>query len=305
MGDLQLPSLAELRASALFQYGESRLSVSNIVGDVRKIHQKSQFRGALFQVASQFNVLEMVSPGVSPEVGVSGYAFDRTQGPACAIAAGAATIYRNYLFPLAGGLGQTADRQINTLADLSQALGTSLATDAGDLLPMKNGYALPKKSNLERINSVLSAMTEAELEDLKGKLRIGFHRDVEVTDVQAEKPLIVSQAFCSALPVAYSEISVDVWEPFARLVLEAAYEATLWAGLINHARGGSNKVLLTRLGGGAFGNRDSWIDDAIGKCLEQFRDSGLEVVFVSSRSTPRSMIDLAEKHGGRQVQPDF
>jgi hypothetical protein len=34
------------------------------------------------------------------------------------LAAGAATIYRNYLVPLAGGRGQRAERQINTLAAL-------------------------------------------------------------------------------------------------------------------------------------------------------------------------------------------
>ena len=33
----------------------------------------------------------------------------------------------------------------------------------------------------------------------------------------------------------------ELWQPFARLVLEAAYEATLLAGVINAARpGGSN-----------------------------------------------------------------
>ncbi|WP_170339687.1 hypothetical protein [Ruegeria arenilitoris] len=298
VGDLQLPSLAELRSSGLLQHKNKCLSVSNISGDIRQIHQKSRFEGALFQVASQFNALEMVSPSVSPQDGVSGYAFDRTQGPACAIAAGAATIYRNYLHPVGGGIGQTGNRQINCLADLALALGSLLKTDADNLLPMKNGYALPSNSSLKRISALLSAMTQSELDDLKGRLRIGLHSDVEVTDVQAEKPFLVSQAFCSALPVAYSRISAQIWEPFARLVLEAAYEATLWAGLINSTRGISNIVLLTRLGGGAFGNRDDWIDEAMEKSLRLFCNSGLEVVFVSFGSIPKSMIDLAEKYGG-------
>ncbi|MCK5683507.1 hypothetical protein KAJ27_05280 [bacterium] len=50
----------------------------------------------MFQVASQFNLLEMVSPGVTPEEGVGRYEHDHTQGPACAIACGVGTIYRNY-----------------------------------------------------------------------------------------------------------------------------------------------------------------------------------------------------------------
>ena len=45
-------------------------------------------------MASQFNLLEMTGPEITPEDGVTRYAHDRTQGPACAIAAGAATVYR-------------------------------------------------------------------------------------------------------------------------------------------------------------------------------------------------------------------
>ena len=40
---------------------------------------------------------------MTPEHGVTRYQHDRTQGPACAIAAGAATIYRNYFAPVGGG----------------------------------------------------------------------------------------------------------------------------------------------------------------------------------------------------------
>ena len=80
------------------------------------MHQASEYSGALFQVASQFNALEMTGFEVTPEHGVTRYMHDRTQGPACAIAAGAATIYRNYFVPLAGGVGQTAQRQLNGLA---------------------------------------------------------------------------------------------------------------------------------------------------------------------------------------------
>jgi hypothetical protein len=66
------------------------------------MHQSPKNAGALFQVASQFNLLEMVLPRVTPEHGVTRYAHDHTQGPACAIAAGAATIYRNYFVPVDG-----------------------------------------------------------------------------------------------------------------------------------------------------------------------------------------------------------
>jgi hypothetical protein len=41
--------------------------VSVVTGDVRRMHQSRENAGALFQVASQFNLLEMVSQTVTPE----------------------------------------------------------------------------------------------------------------------------------------------------------------------------------------------------------------------------------------------
>ena len=77
----------------------------------------------------------------------------------------------------------------------------------------------------------------------------------------------VSQAFCSALPVAYTRVPKAVWREFATLVLEAAYEATILEGALNAARGASNVVLLTLLGGGAFGNDIEWIFAAIRRAV--------------------------------------
>jgi hypothetical protein len=55
-----------------------RLKVSVVRGDVRQMHQAPENAGALFQVASQFNLLEMVSPRVTPEDGITRYQHDRT-----------------------------------------------------------------------------------------------------------------------------------------------------------------------------------------------------------------------------------
>jgi hypothetical protein len=93
IGELELVSLRSLRervASGARLPG--RLMVRNISGDVRSMHLLPEYAGALFQVASQFNLLEMMSPHVRPEDGVTRYQHDRTQGPACAIAAGAGTM---------------------------------------------------------------------------------------------------------------------------------------------------------------------------------------------------------------------
>lgn len=78
---------------------------------------------------------------------------------------------------------------------------------------------------------------------------------LQVTDTAGPKRPLVSHAFCSALPVAKGDHHADHWAPFGRLVLEAAYEATLWSAALNARRGGSNVGPLTLLCGGAFGNR--------------------------------------------------
>ena len=123
-------------------------------------------------------------------------------------------------------------------------------------------------------------LRQTEKDQFRGKLRIGLHRDVEVTD--AARPLpVVSQAFCSALPVAYGEVPARHWGAFAKLVLEAAYEATLWATVLNAQRGGSRSVLLTSLGGGAFGNDESWIEAALTRALQLARAFELDVRLVS------------------------
>jgi hypothetical protein len=97
IGELELVLLHTLRKrSRSAEARPGRLKLSVVTGDVRQMHRRRENAGALFQVASQFNLLEMVSPSVTPEDGVTRYQHDPTQGPACAIAAGAATIYPNY-----------------------------------------------------------------------------------------------------------------------------------------------------------------------------------------------------------------
>ena len=98
VGTFACPSLAELRddpdVSAARGKGTLRLSVQS--GDVAEFHADPRNARATFQAASQFNCLEFVGPEVTPEDGVTGYSSDRTQGPACSIACGPATVYRNY-----------------------------------------------------------------------------------------------------------------------------------------------------------------------------------------------------------------
>jgi hypothetical protein len=281
VGTFELVSLQELRhraAAATIPQGHLRSSF--VTGDIRDLHRMPAYAGALIQVASQFNCLEMISPEITPEDGVANYQYDPTQGPACSIAAGAATIYRNYFVSIGGSKGQTRDCQLDGLADLGKALSTALDLPLADIWSMTNGYALCTKSGLGAISEYLASLDLAQLNQLSGRLRIGLHLDVQVTDGFGGPTQTVSQAFCSALPVAYSSIDVDIWAPFARFVLEAAYEATFLAAVLNQVRGGSPIVLLTHLGGGAFGNDSQWIEDAILRSLDLFARFDLDVQFV-------------------------
>ncbi len=296
IGELELVSLQALRERVKSAGGlPGRLKVSVVTGDVRQLHQSPENAGALFQVASQFNLLEMTGPEVSPEDGVTRYQHDRTQGPACAIAAGAATIYRNYFAPVDGKDGQTAERQFDGLADLGEALGEALNKPVKALWKMQNGYALCSRAGLDTIADHLWKLEPAQVDILRGKMCIGVHRDVEVTDAAGEHRPLVSQAFCSALPVAYTRVSPSHWEAFASLVLEAAYEATMWAAVLNARRGASNAVLLTQLGGGAFGNRDEWIQAAMRRALEMMLGFALDVRLVSFGTPSRAILQIAEE----------
>lgn len=283
VGELEMPSLADLRQRAGVVAGRpgAQAKLSTLQGDVRRLHGQPLNSQALFQVASQFNLLEMATPDLTPEDGVTGYQDDRTQGPACAIAAGAATIYRNYLVPLAGGIGQTRERQIDCLAGIGQALGGQ----GHKLWEMRNGYALCSQAGLAAIDARMAAMSADELDQLRGLLRIGLHWDVEVTEAPAPGQR-VSQALCSALPVAYSDVAPKRWERFATLVLEAAYEATLLAAVLNRERTGCPTVFLTSLGGGAFGNPPQWIEAALAHALQAVGGFDLDVRVVSFGSGP-------------------
>ena len=113
----------------------------------------------------------------------------------------------------------------------------------------------------------------------------------------ARTDLIVSQAFCSALPVSYTRVPSARWQAFATLVLEGAYEATIWAAVLNAQRSGSNVLFLTQLGGGAFGNETPWIHYAIQRALRMVQGVDLDVRLVSYGAPDASLVRLVEEYG--------
>ncbi len=277
-GSLETPSLGDLRDRVRnYDVAVGNISVREVIADVQHLHVDKVNAGSLFQVASQFNLLEMVSPNISPEQGVGKYEYDLTQGPACAIAAGAGTIYRNYFAPINGKLGQSADNQIDCLSDL----GVGLGNYDNRLWEMTNGYALASEKGLIEITNKIKSSSEAEIDDLRKLLRIGVQWNTEVT--LGDSRHTVSQVYCSALPVAYSQHSSDLWSEFAQLVLEATYEATVCSGILNAVNNGNKTLFLTLIGGGAFGNKIEWIINALQRSLEIYKHVDLDVAIVSYR----------------------
>ena len=115
-------------------------------------------------------------------------------------------------------------------------------------------------SNEEALERLTGVLQRADREELMGLVKIGWHQDTEVTFSSRFVPtavsdlggrVIVTQTYCSALSCAYSGVDNSHWEAFARLVLNANYEATLWAAVIKNMQDGScEEVFLTLLGGG-------------------------------------------------------
>jgi len=237
----------------------------------------------------------MMSHHNTPELGVGIYGSDPTQGPACAIAAGAGTIYRNYFVPVNRQIGQSKGNQIDCLADLGNKLGNT----SNSLWEMQNGYALASLDGLKIITDQIRSAADNEIDAMRELLRIGVQWNTEVTLNDTDH--IVTQAYCSALPVAYCSHSPDKWEEFARLVLDATYEATLCAAILNMLNTGNNRVYLTLVGGGVFGNNINWITDSIRRAVRLYDDWSLDVVIVSHNRSKPEIQQLVKDLAGLRI----
>jgi len=281
VGEWQFANVQSIRQEALDLATasgcmEQPFTLVNFNGDVRQLHQQQELEGSTFQAASQANCLEMRSRDVTPEDGVTVYWMDATQGPAVALSCGAACAFRNYLVPMGPGgqEGQTKAMQLDSMA----ALCTRLSGDAEPLWWSKNGYVDSSDVLLARANTALRAMDDSERSEARDLIAVGLHFDCEVTLARH----CVAQVFCSALPVSRSKVQCRaLWQPLAELVLEAVYEATLWAHVVYTARFRTanglpaRPVFLTQVGGGVFGNEDAWICKAIERACHLVKDQGL------------------------------
>lgn len=255
-------------------------------------------RGALFQVASQFNTLEFLDDAMVPENGVGMYIHDPTQGPRCAIACAPALVHRTYLYMFGNGRrGQRRDRQLNNLSALHTLLGKTYFT-------LKNGYLQSTREQLTALNEKLSQFPRRLLLDA---IKVGLVVDAEVvcssissgqvTMMPVPRPgedrQIVTQVYCSAVSCTSKTIPHLMWQPLAKLILDASYECLLWTGVLNAKRNKTNKVFLTSVGGGVFNNKDEWIADAIARAIAYvsiFVDTNLELVLSHYRRVDKDFV---------------
>ena len=202
----------------------------------------------------------------------------------------------NYFVNLNGEIGQSSHNQIDTLSDVGDILGNK----SDCLWDMKNGYALASKEGLRIISKQLEDLSESEIDKIRGNLRIGIQWNTEVTLNNLKHT--VSQSYCSALPVAYSQHSHQLWEKFAVLILEASYEATICAAILNASKTKNCNVYLTLLGGGAFGNKESWIISAIERALMKYKHIDLNVFIVSYHASNDQVKTLVDRFNRPQIQ---
>jgi protein-S-isoprenylcysteine O-methyltransferase Ste14 len=111
--------------------------------------------------------------------------------------------------------------------------------------------------------------------------KVGIHWSTPVVHTQHS----VCQVLCSAAPVAYvTNTTTEEWAVFATTLLQAAYDCTLLAAAILAVNNDRRvQVFLTKLGAGAFGNKDAWVLQAMKTvcvCLFAF------CFFVSDSSLP-------------------
>jgi len=225
------------------------------------------------------------------------------QGPACALAAPAAAVVRHYYIPVHDGegegegeVGQSSQRQLNLIARLLQAVqgtdgeqwrrrGGGEAEAEAELVRVRNGYSSSDEARLGELNRRWRETSLALQHEAKAQMCVGMHAGVEVpwgaprfVLLPLDERQTVTQVYCSALAVGYSEGCAESWATLACIVLDACYEAVLLCAALEQAEGrGSGRVVLTFLGGGVFGNKAEWIESALARAVVRLTNVGLRV----------------------------
>lgn len=298
-GRFRLASLADLRREAAAREGGAsapgRLHLWVIDGgaaptDIGSL-QAHDGGGTLFQVASQFNCLEAPGPSVTS---VARYLTDPTQGPRAAISAFPGTLLRHYAAPDGTGARFEQKEDGQQLELLGAVLDPAIAR-------VRNGYLMAHEIRDPR---ALVQALEARFESIC----VGLHEEAEVVlgydwegVVTRTPPPHIAQVFTSTLAGGgYGSVAGPL-VGVCRQLLRAAYLGTLLSAVAC----GRSHVVLTLIGGGAFGNPPALIWDAIGWALDAVAPHvrGALTVIVNGRGLagqlgPETLLSTVRARGG-------
>ncbi|KAH0792533.1 hypothetical protein GPJ56_003518 [Histomonas meleagridis] len=301
---VNLPKKGNGKFHIIHGYGvkPGKFSINDIVTN----QNNEAFDGATFQAASNFNCLEFPSTKSTASHGISNYACDLTQGPLTAIVAPASILYRNYFYPHDGKIGQI-DSEIELLKR------TPIPITHGKATISKSQEKLLKKSNFDWTN--------------EDNYLVGVHENCQVTTNRADPPngtgpnhdyfqesepgRISHQVYASSFNFRTLVVKSDFTFGIVRNLLRSEYKSTILAAL-DHSirypgRKGSNKCVLTFVGGLAFGNPIELICKAITDNEKVIMDSGLNVYincfdeYAFSQAYPH-LKDLMLKTGGKIIE---
>ncbi len=275
---------------------------------------QEHYPGAVFQIASTFSTLE---GGMGK--GTSNYGklletmqHTPTQGESAALATMGAAIIRKYCLPpinLLENLAAVVMNKSREHAGLVWKIKKELI--AGDVDKIKvglhadvvvtSGYYGCYSQKLTGAFSKDSLLAVERIKFLEDRLIVSkgrepffiFNSRIDLSD--PKKLIRVDQVFTSALKVnEKNAFKRGLTENNARIILEAAYKGTMYAAAMRAIEKrnagtlvGRQKVFLTAMGAGAFGNEVAWIVDILKQPWfeELIKEFGLEVYLVVYPST--------------------
>lgn len=320
---LSVGNLREMAAATLSgkrKTGAGQVTLQQIDGvDVFELHRNPDHAGSVFQCASQFNCLENSANGIS------GYENIRGQGAASALACLPGAAFRYYLAPVDAldaygapttqkGQVSRSIYQVNCLDELDKKLKEAVLaregktqgvvlqtriTSPGYMLDVEDGKLTVGDENLGKIAEVLSDETVRSL--LVGHVKVGIQWNVGVCDAYGEQIHVVTQVLCSGA-VADDPAREKLFEPLSKLILDAAYEATLLVGLIQHLSNHTDDkpVFLTNLG--AEKQAVDSVERSVNRIRKLFPEQHLNVFFVTHAEEEKADTDEGdrEKSTGRE-----
>lgn len=195
--------------------------------------------GEIFQGASQFNALEMISPSHNREDGIYIYQKDKTQGAISALMTVPSLFVRNYVLP-----------EFNALSELK--------------IELQNGYLIWGENSKEYLNL---------LKDWK-KIKILGMVYAQVTGVKNgqvhSQNKYIHQIFSSSIP--YNCYGNKDGKKIIRKVLEAEYLGALGLALLMAYYDKLHPVIhFTLVGNGVFQNDLNDVITAMKKAISKFK----------------------------------